>query len=114
MKNNRYYFKYGNSKWNSFRRNKNSNYRTRKNKCSIKKFNEIWKTIQEPAKINDRITYTITVRNTGDIDGKTTVKDEDLKGILADGKAEMVGEVSILKDEEIVSKNKISCLLPQG
>lgn len=71
-----------------------------------REFNEIWKTIQEPAKINDRITYTITVRNTGDIDGKTTVKDEDLKGILADGKAEMVGEVSILKDEEIVSKNK--------
>ena len=71
-----------------------------------REFNENWKTIQEPAKINDRITYTITVKNTGDIDGKTTVKDTDLKEILADGKAEMVGDVSILKDEEIVSKDK--------
>ena len=39
-----------------------------------REFNENWKTIQEPAKINDRITYTITVKNTGDIDGKTTKK----------------------------------------
>ena len=75
---------------------------------------EKWITTNGPAKINDRITYTITIKNTGDIEGKTTVKDKDLEEILADNKAEMIENVSILKGDEIVSTDKTSQDLIKG
>ena len=39
----------------------------------------------EPAKVGDKITYTITVVNTEDIDGKANVKDESLAKLVEDG-----------------------------
>ena len=53
--------------------------------------------VSEPAMIGDEIKYTISITNTGDAEGTTTVKDSDLAGILADEKAEMVGNVTIYK-----------------
>ena len=47
--------------------------------------------VEAPAKEGDIITYTISVENTGDVDGKTTVKDTDLKSIL-ENNAEIQGE----------------------
>ena len=39
----------------------------------------------QPAKVGDKITYTITVVNTGDIAGKANVKDESLAKLVEDG-----------------------------
>ena len=50
-----------------------------------------------PVKENDKITYTILLKNTGDVSGLTSVKDADLKDILSDNKAEMIDGVSIYK-----------------
>ena len=47
--------------------------------------------VEAPAKEGDIITYTISVENTGDVDGRTTVKDTDLKSIL-ENNAEIQGE----------------------
>ena len=50
---------------------------------------------KQPAKINDIITYTINVENTGDIEGTTIVKDEKLGEILNSGIGEIYGDVII-------------------
>ena len=72
------------------------------------------KEITTPAKVGDEITYTISVKNTGDIEGKTTIKDADLSNILADNKAELVGNVTVLKDEETVADDKTAEDLIKG
>ena len=59
-----------------------------------------------PVKENDKITYTILLKNTGDVSGLTSVKDADLKDILSDNKAEMIDGVSIYKNQELVNKHK--------
>ena len=66
------------------------------------------------AQIGDKITYTITVKNTGDVDGTTTVKDKDLAEILKDNKATMVGNVSIYKGINIVQNDKTAEDLENG
>ena len=70
--------------------------------------------VDQPAKVGDEITYTISVINTGDIEGTTTVKDADLENILSDEKAEMVGNVSIFKGEEKVADDKTAQDLING
>ena len=70
--------------------------------------------VSEPAMIGDEITYTISITNTGDKEGTTTVKDSNLEGILADEKAEMVGNVTIFKGEEVVSTDKTAQDLISG
>ena len=66
------------------------------------------------AKIGDNITYTISVKNTGDVSGNVTIKDTDLETILSDGKAEMVGNVVIYLNDEIVVSDKTSQDLING
>ena len=66
------------------------------------------------AKTGDNITYTISVKNTGDVTGKVTIKDTDLATILSDGKAEMVGNVNIYLNDEIVVSDKTSQDLING
>ena len=70
--------------------------------------------VSEPAMIGDEITYTISITNTGDKEGTTTVKDSNLEEILANGKAEMVGNVTIYKGEEVVSTDKTAQDLISG
>lgn len=50
---------------------------------------------KQPAKLNDIITYTINVENTGDIEGTTIVKDQKLGEILNSKIGEMYGDVII-------------------
>ena len=52
---------------------------------STKTAEVIGKTAKEPAKVGDKIKYTITVKNTGDIAGKANVKDEALAKLIEDG-----------------------------
>ena len=66
------------------------------------------------AKIGDKVNYTISVKNTGEVDGTTTIKDKDLQEILADNKAEMVGNVSILKNDDVISDDKTAQDLING
>ncbi len=66
------------------------------------------------AKIGDKVNYTISVKNTGEVDGTTTIKDKDLQEILADNKAEMVGNVSILKNDDVISNDKTAQDLING
>ena len=66
------------------------------------------------AKIGDNITYTISVKNTGDVSGNVTIKDTDLATILSDGKAEMTGNVVIYLNDEIVVSDKTSQDLING
>ena len=76
---------------------------------SSKVYREIDKETTEvtgPVKENDKITYTILLKNTGDVSGLTSVKDADLKDILSDNKAEMIDGVSIYKNQELVNKHK--------
>ena len=70
--------------------------------------------VSEPAMIGDEITYTISITNTGDKEGTTTVKDSNLEEILANEKAEMVGNVTIYKGEEVVSTDKTAQDLISG
>ena len=51
---------------------------------------------EKVAKIGDIITYTISVKNTGDLDGTTIVKDKDLAKILEN--ASMQGNVLVSND----------------
>ncbi len=52
---------------------------------STKTAEVIGKTEGTPAKVGDKIKYTITVKNTGDIAGKANVKDEALAKLIEDG-----------------------------
>ena len=50
-----------------------------------------------PAKVGDKIEYTITVKNLGEIEGTTSIKDSDLAAILENEKATLEGNI-ILKN----------------
>ena len=52
---------------------------------STKTAEVIGKKAGEPAKVGDKVTYTITVKNTGDVAGKANVKDESLAKLIEDG-----------------------------
>lgn len=54
------------------------------------------KEVQEPAKVGDTVTYTITVKNTGEIEGTTNVHDKALDDLIKNG---------ILKIEEGSEEN---------
>lgn len=64
--------------------------------------------VSQPAKMGDEITYTISVKNTGDVEGKTTIKDTELQNILADGKAEMVGNVEVSNGTTVSAQELIN------
>ena len=68
----------------------------------------------ENATVGDNITYTISVRNTEDVEGTVTIKDTDLETILSNKKAEMVGNVDIYLNDEIVSSDKTAQDLING
>ena len=65
------------------------------------------KEVEAPAKVGDKITYTIAVENKGEVAGTATIKDADLKDILAEGKAEMVGNVAIKGTETTASADEL-------
>ena len=50
-----------------------------------------------PAKVGDKIEYTITVKNLGEVEGTTSIKDSDLAAILENEKATLEGNI-ILKN----------------
>ena len=50
-----------------------------------------------PAKVGDKIEYTITVKNLGEVEGITSIKDSDLAAILENEKATLEGNI-ILKN----------------
>ena len=50
-----------------------------------------------PAKVGDKIEYTITVKNLGEVEGTTSIKDSDLAAILENEKAILEGNI-ILKN----------------
>lgn len=58
--------------------------------------------VKEPAQKGDKITYTISVKNTGDVDGTTKIVDEDLKEILNEekGMASIVGDVKAYENDK--------------
>lgn len=62
------------------------------------------------ARIGDKIEYTISVENMGEIDGETLVKDADLEKILENGKAELVGDITVYENDtekEVMSKETL-------
>ena len=61
--------------------------------------------IEEPAEIGDEITYTISVKNTGEVSGKTIIKDDNLKSILEDGKATLVGDIKLYEGDVLKLSN---------
>ena len=58
--------------------------------------------VKEPAQKGDKVIYTITVKNTGDVDGTTKITDADLKEILNEEKgiATIVGEVKAYENDK--------------
>lgn len=58
------------------------------------------------AKVGDKIKYTITVKNTGDVEGKATVKDESLAKLIEDGILE-VEEASKETAEKLMAGTEI-------
>ena len=59
----------------------------------------------DTAKVGDVITYTISVQNTGTVEGITTVKDADLATIL-ENNAEMQGNVVIKVGDTVIDDTK--------
>ena len=61
--------------------------------------------IVDTAKVGDVITYTISVQNTGAVEGTTTIKDADLATIL-ENNAEMQGNVVIKAGDIVIDDTK--------
>ena len=55
--------------------------------------------VEGPAKLNDEITYTIWLTNTGDEKGETIVKDKKLGEMLTNNSVEFVSGIKVYEDE---------------
>lgn len=81
------------------------------NKSSIVLDKEGIKKDEKIARVGETIEYTIKVENQTDINAKTVIVDSDLRNILKDGKAELIGDINVLnndKNEEKISLETLS------